>query len=409
MSIIQNVGYVKHPRTHVLERNIAGETRPGRVHANKDDRKTIREKLKGLDKKVKGKVKKAKNELQGDAKTRKILSRGTKKKQNKKLLEPLEDKELNENEKTWIEKKEEIDEDIQAENEYETEPSWDPETALELARETQLRDRLNMQKKSGYVFYQDITPDTVLSLIPVQPFDMNLVKPDYTIAILGKRRTGKSWLLNWIMFNMRGFFPRGICFTRTKFNGFWSKRMPTRFIHEGYKPQILREFLDEQKEIYIEKHKNYERNKHVNIRAFIIFDDVISQTNLLRFDETLKAAWTEGRHYEIFVAICSQTVKGVSAELRTNTDMIFTFVQKNGLQREAVAKDLMTDMNHKSALVLLDYYTTQEENTFLCLDVGSVHSAQETYYTGKAAATPNYILGCREYWGPQKPGEYDSD
>lgn len=64
------------------------------------------------------------------------------------------------------------------------------------------------------------TPDLITVVPKPQPFDINIIKPDYTVVLNGKRGTGKSYFMRWCMFNMRHFFPEGLVMTRTKHNGF---------------------------------------------------------------------------------------------------------------------------------------------------------------------------------------------
>ena len=57
---------------------------------------------------------------------------------------------------------------------------------------------------------------------PIKPHwftDYNLFRPDDTVVLNGKRRTGKSFMMRKILFEMRHCFWGGLVFSATKHNG----------------------------------------------------------------------------------------------------------------------------------------------------------------------------------------------
>jgi hypothetical protein len=56
--------------------------------------------------------------------------------------------------------------------------------------------------------------------------DYNLFRPDDTVVLNGKRRTGKSFMMRSILYEMRHMFAGGLVFTATKHNG-------THFLHSS--------------------------------------------------------------------------------------------------------------------------------------------------------------------------------
>lgn len=49
--------------------------------------------------------------------------------------------------------------------------------------------------------------------------DYNIFRPDDTVVLNGKRRTGKSFMMRKILYEMRHCFEAGVVFTATKHNG----------------------------------------------------------------------------------------------------------------------------------------------------------------------------------------------
>jgi hypothetical protein len=57
---------------------------------------------------------------------------------------------------------------------------------------------------------------------PIKPrwfVDYNLFRPDDTVVLNGKRRTGKSFMMRKILYEMRHCFWGGLVFSATKHNG----------------------------------------------------------------------------------------------------------------------------------------------------------------------------------------------
>jgi len=160
--------------------------------------------------------------------------------------------------------------------------------------------------------HSDVAVNTIWTGKPIVPieFDMNSIRPDYTIALFGKRREGKSFCMRWILYHMRGVFPCGIVFSHTD-----------RFIHVEFNANVLDQFMEVQKQRVFRHKAGLEPNPY----AFVIFDDVLGPD--LYYDATLRRFFNEGRHYKMFVIISTQYVKGLPPSMRTNTDLAIVYRQ----------------------------------------------------------------------------------
>jgi hypothetical protein len=69
--------------------------------------------------------------------------------------------------------------------------------------------------------YDYKTGKTVLTreLTPRHFNDYNMFRPDDTVVLNGMRRTGKSFMMRSILYEMRHMFAAGLVFTATKHNG----------------------------------------------------------------------------------------------------------------------------------------------------------------------------------------------
>jgi hypothetical protein len=280
---------------------------------------------------------------------------------------------------------------------------------------------LEFQQSIPWIDY--LTPENVVSQVPVHPFKPNeLIQKDWAIGVFGKRRTGKSFFLDWLFYHLakQRAFNFGLVFTNTKVNGFWSKRVPECFIHEGYNEQVLAEFILTLKKFTRDAKQHPELYENYNLGWFVIFDDVLESADEMARSPSFTTLLTQGRHFGNpnktgdqmegkFIAVTSQVIKGLGLKFRNNLDLIVTFVQKNGTQREAFIKELMPEMNYKTGGVFLDHWTRLPENSlktnaeslahrFLAINNSKNLHIKETFFGGIAQKVPAYVLGSTEFW-----------
>ena len=127
-----------------------------------------------------------------------------------------------------------------------------------------------------------------------------------TCLFLGKRRTGKSYFLRWVMHRLRKRWPMGIIITETRFNGFWQQYFPQAFIHELYDPELIKDLMQRQAILRsMENDGTLPKEMHTDI--FIIFDDVMGvDEQVLKYDPVLLELMTAGRHFRISTFFCLQ-------------------------------------------------------------------------------------------------------
>ena len=170
---------------------------------------------------------------------------------------------------------------------------------------------MNNNKDKGHITLQ------------LKKFDMKRrLKSDCVTVILGKRGTGKSYLVRDIMYHHRDI-PAGVVISGTEVaNRFFSHFIPPLFIHDKYNSAILSNFMKRQKKM---KKRINNGEENIDPRAFLIFDDCLSSKGAWRKDENVHAVFMNGRHYDIFYLLTMQYPLGILPDLRTNIDFTFIF------------------------------------------------------------------------------------
>eukprot|EP00741_Cyanophora_paradoxa_P024290 tig00021762_g23457.t1 len=230
-------------------------------------------------------------------------------------------------------------------------------------------------------------------------FDVNTVKSDATVVCVGKRRTGKSFFLRDLMFNLSGTFPGGIVISQTdRLNGYWKQYIPQRFIWPKYNPGVLFHLFRRQQAIM--QHNKSEdvlagKEDPVDPRFFVLLDDVISDARL-RYDEALNELFVAGRHYKIMTLITTQYAKGINPVLRSNTDLAVIFKCSQAMQREALAKEWGDIISQRAFYYLLEY--TQDNHCLIIDSSNNSTNPLDVLYVYKAEEPPPFRIGSKEYW-----------
>jgi hypothetical protein len=99
------------------------------------------------------------------------------------------------------------------------------------------------------------------------------------IVIIGKKDTGKSFLVRDILFHTQNCFPVGTVISGTEVaNRFFQDMVPSRFIHDKYSPEIVMGTIKRQMQMKMARNADKDRNGgHSNMdpRAFLILDDCL--------------------------------------------------------------------------------------------------------------------------------------
>ena len=129
-----------------------------------------------------------------------------------------------------------------------------------------LQKNIRNQCKESYVGVDD--QEDILN-VNLKPLDIEMdILDDFTVVLIGRRRSGKSFLARWLMYHLRNRFPAGVVITGTKLNDFWCVLVPKEFIHDVENISTVLENVYKRQEFLI-SHPEL----GIDHRLFIILDD----------------------------------------------------------------------------------------------------------------------------------------
>jgi hypothetical protein len=158
----------------------------------------------------------------------------------------------------------------------------------------------------------------------LKKFDMSKIGNGSIVVMIGKRNTGKSFLVKDLLYYKRDV-PIGTVISATEgSNRFYGDLMPSLFIHEEFSPEIVGNLVKRQK-IVVSKMKQQEAmygKSNIDPYAYLILDDLMYDPSWIK-DTTIKQIFMNGRHFKLLFLITMQFSLGIPPALRGNVDYVF--------------------------------------------------------------------------------------
>ena len=160
--------------------------------------------------------------------------------------------------------------------------------------------------------------------LQLRKFDISSIAHDKVIVMIGKRETGKSFLVKDLLFHNRDL-PIGTVISPTEnANKFFGHVVPPLFIHDEYTAGIVGNVVKRQRQIMKKMHTS----AGIDPRSFFILDDCMYDDSWTK-DKNIRLLFMNGRHYQILFVITMQYPLGLPPNLRTQID--YTFILRENL------------------------------------------------------------------------------
>lgn len=244
----------------------------------------------------------------------------------------------------------------------------------------------------------------------ISKFNMRKIKFDKnqpagpTMVLVGKRNTGKSFLVRDILYNHQDI-PVGTVISGTeRLNGFYSKMMPRMFIHYEYSSYFIENVLKRQ-EAVCKKHDietaRFGRSQ-TDPRTFVILDDCLYDSNAWKRDKLMREIFMNGRHSKIMLIITMQYPLGIGPELRCNVDYVFLLRTPIVNERKKLYEYYAGMFPSFEAFCqIMDSCTDNYECLVIDNTVQS-NKLEDMVFWYKADSHADFKLGSREFWEMSK-------
>jgi hypothetical protein len=227
------------------------------------------------------------------------------------------------------------------------------------------------------------------------------------IVIIGKKDTGKSFLVRDILFNCKDCFPVGTVISATEVaNEFFQHMVPSKFIHDKYEPGIVENVLKRQ--MNVKQTRNSDKkarggNSNIDPRAFLILDDCLYDAKSWINEDSTRYVFMNGRHVDLSTMITMQYPLGITPNLRTNVDFVF-ILRENILGNRRRIYENYAGMfpTFEMFCTFMDQCTENYECLVICNNVASNRLEDQVFWY-KAADHPPFRLCDPSLWADNRP------
>lgn len=195
--------------------------------------------------------------------------------------------------------------------------------------------------------------------LEIQKFNVESIKPNRMLLLVGRRGTGKSTLMYDLMYRLQKRFDFGCAMTPTLSSAEDFKQyLPSGLVFEdGYDVEQLKRMINVCKEL-----KRRKKRKS----SVMLLDDCMADKKLFR-GETIRDMALNGRHYDITFVNALQYLMDIGPDLRTQFDYVFVLKESITANKERLHKYFFGMFEKKDDFYkVLDKCT--ENNECLVLD-----------------------------------------
>ena len=235
--------------------------------------------------------------------------------------------------------------------------------------------------------------------IRLRKFDMKTLKAGSVVVLIGKRETGKSFLVRDILYHNKDM-PIGTIISGTEgANSFYSHMIPSIYIYGEYEPQIIDNVIKRQVLVRKEMKKEVAMRGHTNIdpRAFLILDDCLYDASWTK-DKNVRSLFMNGRHYNETFINTMQYCMGIPPSLRTNVDFVF-LLRENLINNRKKLYEQYAGMFPSFDIFcqVMDQCTENYECIVIHNNAKS-NKLEDQVFWYKASDHEDFRVGAAEYW-----------
>ena len=242
----------------------------------------------------------------------------------------------------------------------------------------------------------------------IKKFNMNMIRERCDldsrkapmIVLIGKRDTGKSFLVRDILANCREAFPIGTVISGSEVaSPFFQDLVPSKLIHDKYNPQIVMNSIKRQMAVKQARNNEMRNGGHSNTdpRAFLILDDCLYDKTWMN-EESTRYVFMNGRHIDLATLITMQYPLGVPPNLRTNIDFVF-ILRENVLGNRKRIYDNYAGMfpTFQMFCQFMDQCTENYECLVVCNGIQSNRLEDQVFWY-KASEHPPFKMCDQSLW-----------
>lgn len=242
-----------------------------------------------------------------------------------------------------------------------------------------------------------VTKEVVLNT-----FSPSMIGPNKVVAFIGKRKSGKSFLMEDICYHLRSI-PEAIIWSSTEEgNETWGRHFPGLYIHTIYNPDTLRAVYERQKQKAAKRRREGKQGVPDAQRTrvtpvLLILEDQSFNKSIFRCP-VLAEVLMNGRHYGMTLFITTQYSRSITVELRSQFDFVFCCLEKFVQNRKRLYEDYFGVFPTFDSFNQIMMQCTSDFGCLVMNNISRSCDIDKSVYYYKAKDWGDYKFGSRAYW-----------
>jgi len=242
--------------------------------------------------------------------------------------------------------------------------------------------------------------DSRMTSLNLKKFDMSSIPKGSIVVMIGKRNTGKSFLVRDFLYYKRDLPIGTVISASENSNNFYSEIIPKIFIHDEYSPEIIANLVKRQ-ELVTKKMKQqiamYGKS-NIDPHGFLVLDDMMFSANEWLKDSNIKKIFMNGRHFNITFLLTMQYALGLSTAMRSQCDFVVLCRENYVSNRKRLYEHYAGMFPTFEIFCQVMNQCTENYEVLVINNQVKSNKLEDMVFWYKADSHPSFKLGAPEFW-----------
>jgi hypothetical protein len=233
----------------------------------------------------------------------------------------------------------------------------------------------------------------------LKKFDIAKVKSDNTVLVIGKRATGKSFLVRDLLSYHQDLPVGTVISTKEQVDEFYTKMIPEKFIHAECTTNLIEKFRIRQDNISKTRRNDvgFYGKSLIDPRAFLVLDNCFFDRYWVK-DNNMKYLIFNNRQIYLFLIITMSYPMTIPPNIKANMDFVFIFRENSQSSRKLIYESYA---HMFSSFEVFSQVMDQFTQNYDCLVIDNTSTSTEiedVVFWYNASDHDNFLMCDREYW-----------
>ena len=239
-----------------------------------------------------------------------------------------------------------------------------------------------------------------MTSLNLKKFDMASIPKGSICLMIGKRNTGKSFLVRDFLYYKRDIPIGTVISASENSNNFYSTMMPSLFTHDSYSPEIIANLVKRQ-ELVTKKMKQQVAiygKSNIDPNGFLILDDLMFDANTWIKDPNIKKIFMNGRHFNLTFLLTMQYSLGLGLVYRGQCDIIFLCRENYVSNRKRLYEHYAGMFPSFEIFCQVMNQCTENYEVLVINNLIKSNRIEDCLFWYKASEHPPFKIGAPEFW-----------